>query len=55
MIAELLHTEREFNRDLQLTWQAFGLDTPELREQRGIDVTTLFGNLQVKKSNVILK
>lgn len=26
--------------------QAFGLDTPELLEQRGIDVGVLFGNLK---------
>ena len=38
-------TEREFCRDLKLTWQAFGLETPDLLEQRGIEVQGLFGNL----------
>ena len=38
-------TEREFCRDLKLTWQAFGLDTPEVLEQRQVDVQGLFGNL----------
>ena len=37
-------TEREFCRDLKLTWQAFGLDTPEVLEQRQVDVQGLFGN-----------
>ena len=46
MIGELVQTEREFCRDLKLTWQAFGLDTPELLERRGIDVQSLFGNLK---------
>ena len=46
MIGELVQTEREFCRDLKLTWQAFGLDTPELLERRGIDVHSLFGNLK---------
>ena len=45
VIAELLLTEREFCRDLKLTWQAFGLDTPEVLEQRQVDVPGLFGNL----------
>ena len=45
VISELVQTEREFCRDLKLTWQAFALDTPEMLEQRAIDVTVLFGNL----------
>ena len=45
MISELLVTERDFCRDLKLTWQAFGLDTPDMLEQRGVDVGALFGNL----------
>ncbi len=36
VISELVVTEREFCRDLKLTWQAFGLDTPAMLEQRGI-------------------
>ena len=38
-------TERDFCRDLKLTWQAFGLDTPAMLEQRNVDVSSLFGNL----------
>ena len=45
VISELVVTEREFCRDLKLTWQAFGLDTPAMLEQRGVDVPTLFGNV----------
>ena len=36
VISELVVTEREFCRDLKLTWQAFGLDTPAMLEQRGL-------------------
>ena len=32
VIGELIMTEREFCRDLKLTWQAFGLETPDLLE-----------------------
>ena len=45
MISELVITERDFCRDLKLTWQAFGLDTPDMLEQRSVDVPALFGNL----------
>ena len=45
VISELVVTERDFCRDLKLTWQAFGLDTPDMLEQRGVDVNALFGNL----------
>ena len=45
VINELSVTERDFCRDLKLTWQAFGLDTPAMLEQRNVDVTSLFGNL----------
>ena len=46
VIGELVQTEREFCRDLKLTWSAFGLDTPEILEQSNIDVSALFGNLR---------
>jgi hypothetical protein len=46
VIGELVQTERDFCRDLKLTWQAFGLDTPEMLERRSIDVASLFGNLK---------
>ena len=45
VISELLVTEHAFCRDLKLTWQAFGLDTPAMLEQRNVDVGALFGNL----------
>ena len=45
VIKELEITERDFCRDLKLTWQAFGLDTPAMLEQRNVDVSSLFGNL----------
>ena len=45
VINELVITERDFCRDLKLTWQAFGLDTPAMLEQRNVDVRSLFGNL----------
>ena len=45
VINELAVTERDFCRDLKLTWQAFGLDTPAMLEQRNVDVNSLFGNL----------
>lgn len=45
VINELVITERDFCRDLKLTWQAFGLDTPAMLEQRNVDVGSLFGNL----------
>ena len=38
VIGELVTTEREYCRDLKLTWQAFGLDTPDVLEQKQIDV-----------------
>ena len=31
-------TEREYCRDLKLTWQAFSLDDPDVLEQKQIDV-----------------
>lgn len=45
-VGELVKMERDFSRDLKLTWQAFGLDTPEILEQRGVDVEVVFGNLR---------
>ncbi len=45
VIGELLQTESEFRRGLQMAWQAFGLDTPEMLQQRSVDVETLFGNM----------
>jgi hypothetical protein len=45
VLAELVITEREYARDLKLTWQAFSLEAPLLLEQKGIDAATLFGNI----------
>ena len=38
VIGELVTTEREYCRDLKLTWQAFSLDDPDVLEQKQIDV-----------------
>lgn len=46
VISELIITEREYCRDLKLTWTAFSLDTPDVLEQKQIDVQGLFGNLK---------
>ena len=46
VISELISTEREYCRDLKLTWAAFGLDNPEIMEAKQIDVAGLFGNLK---------
>jgi len=45
VLGELMITEREYARDLRLTWQAFNLDSPQLLDQKGIDAGTLFGNI----------
>ena len=42
VIGELVTTEREYCRDLKLTWQAFSLETPEVLEQKQIDVKGIF-------------
>eukprot|EP00092_Neocalanus_flemingeri_P059232 GFUD01070744.1.p1 GENE.GFUD01070744.1~~GFUD01070744.1.p1 ORF type:complete len:905 (+),score=202.84 GFUD01070744.1:37-2751(+) len=45
VLGELVITEREYCRDLKLTWQAFNLDCPEALDQKGIEVQDLFGNI----------
>ena len=45
VISELLVTEREYNRDLQITSQVFRLDNPKYLEDNGIDSAVLFGNI----------
>ena len=45
VIAELLHTEREYCRDLRLTCEIFNLHEPQNLERQGVDCATLFGNI----------
>ena len=46
VLTELLVTEREYCRDLRLTYQIFQLDDVESLERQGIDASILFGNIQ---------
>ncbi|CAK9806350.1 Dynamin-binding protein [Anthophora quadrimaculata] len=45
VISELVITEKEYVRDLKLTYETFNLENPSELESLGINVTTLFGNL----------
>ncbi|XP_043283380.1 dynamin-binding protein-like [Venturia canescens] len=45
VISELVITEKEYVRDLKMTYEIFNLHNPCILESRGIDVATLFGNL----------
>lgn len=45
VLMELLDTERQYCHHLQLTAQVFRLQDTEYLKQKGIDSTTLFGNL----------
>lgn len=45
VISELVITEREYVRDLNLTVEIFNLYDPSQLVSLGVDVTTLFGNL----------
>ncbi|XP_012147954.1 rho guanine nucleotide exchange factor 38 [Megachile rotundata] len=45
VISELVLTEKEYVRDLKLTYETFNLYNPSKLESLGIDVTTLFGNI----------
>lgn len=45
VISELVLTEKEYVRDLKLTYETFNLYNPSILEALGIDVTTLFGNI----------
>lgn len=44
VITELVITEKEYVRDLKLTYETFNLYDPSKLESRGINVTVLFGN-----------
>lgn len=45
VLKELLVTEREYCRDLRLTVEVFQLHDPYQLERKGVDVSTLFGNI----------
>ncbi|KAL0099016.1 hypothetical protein PUN28_020219 [Cardiocondyla obscurior] len=45
VISELVMTEKEYVRDLKLTYETFNLHNPNFLESKGIDVATLFGNI----------
>lgn len=45
VISELVLTEKEYVRDLKLTYETFNLYNPNFLDSRGIDVTVLFGNI----------
>ncbi|XP_008543725.1 dynamin-binding protein [Microplitis demolitor] len=45
VISELVITEKEFVRDLKVTYETFHLFNPKILEERGIDVPLLFGNI----------
>ena len=45
VISELVITEKEYVRDLKVTYETFNLYNPSFLESRGIDVATLFGNI----------
>ncbi|KYQ52690.1 Dynamin-binding protein [Trachymyrmex zeteki] len=45
VISELVITEKEYVRDLKLTYETFNLHNPNFLESKGIDVATLFGNI----------
>ncbi|KAF7989682.1 hypothetical protein HCN44_008356 [Aphidius gifuensis] len=45
VISELVITEKEYVRDLKVTYETFNLYDPSKLETRGIDVSILFGNI----------
>ncbi|XP_015609556.1 dynamin-binding protein [Cephus cinctus] len=45
VISELVLTEKEYVRDLKITYETFHLYDHNFLESRGIDVTVLFGNI----------
>jgi hypothetical protein len=45
VIAELVLTEKEYVRDLKITYETFNLHNPRILEARGIDVKVVFGNM----------
>ncbi|XP_011494939.1 PREDICTED: dynamin-binding protein-like [Ceratosolen solmsi marchali] len=45
IITELYLTEKDYLRDLKITYRTFNLHDPNFLKSKGIDVTTLFGNI----------
>jgi len=45
VIGELVLTEKEYVRDLKITYETFNLYNPKPLEDRGIDVKVVFGNI----------
>lgn len=45
VISELVLTEKEYVRDLTLTYETFNLSNPDFLKAKGIDVDVLFGNI----------
>ncbi|XP_058802732.1 dynamin-binding protein-like [Phymastichus coffea] len=45
VITELYLTEKDYVRDLKMTYETFNLHNPDFLESKGIDVVTLFGNI----------
>jgi hypothetical protein len=45
VITELVLTEKEYVRDLKITYEIFNLHNPAPLEARGIDVKVVFGNI----------
>ncbi|GLG97318.1 Protein still life, isoform SIF type 1 [Gryllus bimaculatus] len=45
VISELVMTEKEYVRDLKITFEVFNLHDPSKLESRGINVKMLFGNI----------
>jgi hypothetical protein len=45
VITELVLTEKEYVRDLKITYETFNLHNPRPLEARGIDVKVVFGNI----------
>jgi hypothetical protein len=45
VITELVLTEKEYVRDLKITYEIFNLYNPRPLEERGIDAKVVFGNI----------
>lgn len=45
VISELVMTEKEYVRDLKMTYEVFNLHNPSMLQERGIDDKALFGNI----------
>ena len=45
VISELYLTEKDYVRDLKMTFETFHLHNPSFLESKGIEVNTLFGNI----------